>query len=423
MNEERIRNWQERRLAAVAEAVPAPTAFEQPGPGPSGPEPAKPAGSAAERLEQARAAILERRQGQWRKTVRRFGMFVAAPAAAMLLYAGLVATPLYDGEAVFTVQTSASSAAAPNAGLFGVATSNSTIADAFKARAFILSQPMMEHMQKQHGFLDHFAGLDPLTRFDGPLGLNDDPFEYYLKRVKVSVDVQEGILRLHVYARTRQDAVRFGNAILAAAERHVNASSDKIGNDQIEALTRDVQRAEMQVANTRQSLASVQSRRGELSPEQAASAIYQLVSNLELQLSEAERQRDSLRAEGLVDSPLLPALDQRVRELKSQIGEQRGRLVNPGGGALSSTLNEYEGAASKKEIAQARWQSALNILQQAYLDVLQQRRYFVLVVGMSANAVARVRDYGAIAWPLLLLLGLGYALWFGSRRLQRRFTA
>jgi Vi polysaccharide transport system permease protein len=423
MNEERIRNWQERRIAAVVEAVPAPTAFEEPGREPSGPETGKPVGAAAERLEQARAAILERRNGQWRKTMRRIAMFVAMPIAAVLLYGGVFASPLYEGEAVFTVQTSASSAAAPNAGLLGVASSNSTIADAFKARAFILSQPMMEHMQKEHRFLDHFAGLDPLTRFDGPLGLNDDPFEYYLRRVKVSVDVQEGILRLHVFARTREDAVRFGNAILAAAERHVNAASDKIGNDQIEALTRDVQRAEMQVANSRQSLASVQARRGELSPEQAATAVYQLVSNLELQLSEAERQRDSLRAEGLVDSPLLPALDQRVRELKSQIGEQRGRLVNPGGGALSATLNEYEGAASKKEIAQARWQSALNILQQAYLDVLQQRRYFVLVVGMSAGAVAKVRDYSAIAWPLLLLIGLCYALWFGSRRLQRRIAA
>jgi len=422
MNEERIRNWHERRMTAVVEAVPAPTAFDQPGPGPSGPEPGKP-GSAVERLELARAAILERRNGQWRRTMRRLGMFVAAPIAAVGLYSSLFATPLYDGEAVFTVQTSASSAAAPNAGLFGIAGTNSTIADAFKARAFILSRPMMEHMQKQHGLLDHFAALDPLTRFDGPLGLNNDPYAYYLKRVKVSVDVQEGILRLHVFARTQEDAVRFGNAILAAAEHHVNASSDKIGNDQIEALTRDVQRAESQVSNSRQSLASVQARRGELSPEQAATAIYQLVSNLELQLSEAERQRDSLRAEGLVDSPLLPALDQRVRELRSQIGEQRGRLVNPGGGALSATLNEYEGAASKKEIAQARWQSALNTLQQAYLDVLQQRRYFVRVVGMSAGSFAKVRDYGAIAWPLLVLMGLGYALRFGSRRFQKRLAA
>jgi capsular polysaccharide transport system permease protein len=420
MNEQRIRNWQERRKVAAGDVAVDFAPVERQQPAEPGGSPEMPFG--ADRLEQARAAILERKAQRWRKTLRRLALFVAAPVLALLLYVGLIATPLYEGEAVFTVQTSASSAAAPNAGLFGVAGNSSTIADAFKARSFILSRPMMEHMQKEHRFLDHFAGsnMDPLTRYDGPIGLNRDPFNYYLKRVKVSVDVQEGILRLYVQARTQEDAVRFGNAILAAAERHVNAASDKIGNDQIEALTRDVQRAEMQVANTRRSLASVQARRGELSPEQAASAIYQLISNLELQLSEARRQRDSLRAEGLVDSPLLPSLDQRVRELQSQIAEQRGRLVNPAGGALSATLNEYEGAASKKEIAQARWQSSLNILQQAYLDVLQQRRYFVLVVGMSAGAFAKVRDYGAIAWPLLLLLALGYAAWFGARRMQRR---
>ncbi len=420
MNEQRIRNWQERRKTVDSVTEPAPVGLDQrPTAKPFEPENGR---SGADRLEQARAAIVDRRASRWRATVRRLGLIVAAPILAVLLYAGMIATPLYQGEAAFTVQTSANSAASGSAGLFAITTGNSTIADAFKARSFILSRPMMEHMQKQYGFLDHFAGMDLLTRYDGPLGLNRDPFEYYLKRVTVSVDVQEGILRLYVQARTHEDAIRFGVAILAAAEQHVNASSDKIGNDQIEALTRDVQRAESQVASTRQSLASVQARRGELSPELAATAVYQLVSNLELQLSETERQRDSLRAEGLVDSPLLPSLDQRARELRSQIAEQRARLVNPGGGALSATLNEYEGAASRKEIAQARWQSALNTLQQAYLDVLQQRRYFVLVVGMSAGATAKVRDYGAIAFPLLILIGLAYSLWFGRRRLLARLA-
>ena len=417
MNEERIRNWQERRKAD-------PVALDVP---PNAPQPHWPLQgrgslSGESRLEEARRAILERRSQRWRASVRRLAMFIAAPLAAILLYVSLVATPLYEGVAVFTVQTSANSAASPTAGIFSVTSANSTIADAFKARAFILSRPMMEHMQQRYGFLDHFGALhmDPLSRFDGPFGLNQDPFRYYLKRVAVSVDVQEGILRLHVEARTREDAIRFGNGILAAAERHVNASSDKIGADQIDALTRDVQQAEQQVANSRRSLAAVQARRGDLNPEQTAAAVYQLISNLELQLAESERQRDSLRAEGLVDSPLLPGLDQRVRELRSQIGEQRGRLVNPGGGSLSRSLGEFENASSRKEIAQARWQSTLNTLQQAYLDVIQQRRYFVLIVGMSAGTFAKVRDLPSIILPILLFLGLASVLVLAARRWLRR---
>src|SRR4029079_1565250 len=116
---------------------------------------------------------------------------------------------------------------------------------AFKAREYILSRPMMDYMERRYGFLSHFDTyrMDSLTRFRSPLGFNRDPFDYYRKRVRVAVDVQEGILRLYVQARTQQDAVRFGNAILAAAEQRVNQASQKISDDQISALTQDVQNA------------------------------------------------------------------------------------------------------------------------------------------------------------------------------------
>ena len=221
MNEERIGNWQDRRKAEPVDLDVQPANRPEPSPG-SGNLP-----FGESRLEEARRAILERRSHKWRASLKRLALFVAGPILAILLYVSLFAIPLYEGEAVFTVQTSANSAASPSAGIFSVTSANSTIADAFKARAFILSRPMMEHMQKRYGFLDHFAGqnMDPLSRFDGPFGLNQDPFRYYQKRVAVSVDVQEGILRLHVEARTPEDAIRFGNGILggggAPCERFV----------------------------------------------------------------------------------------------------------------------------------------------------------------------------------------------------------
>jgi len=290
----------------------------------------------------------------------------------------------------------------------------STISDAFKAREFILSRPMMDYLQRRYRFLDHFStsDMDFIARYDSPLGTNRDPFKYYLRRVKVTVDVQEGILRLYVQARTKEDAIRFGNGILAAAERHVNSFSERIGEDQITALTNDVQRAESQVGNTRRSLASVQAERGDISPQQTATSVYQLISNLELQLTEAESQRDSLRSEGLTNSPLLPGLDAKARELRAQIAEQRGRLAGSNGNSLASSLNQFEGASVRKEIAQARWESTLNTLQQAYLKVLEERRYFVIVVGMSVGTFAAVRDWLMIAGPLLSLLALLYAILF-----------
>jgi len=426
-NEQRIRKWRQERGSRAARTtlldddplddVLAKERLERASPaGASAPKtPTLPDGTS---VEDARLAILRRRRARWRTIRRRTGLFVLAPALAVLFYLWAIATPLYQGEAVFTVQTSADSAPSPNAGLFAFGAAGSTIGDAFKAREFILSRAMMDQMEKRHGFLSHFDSpeMDPLTRFDSPLGLNNDPYRYYRKRVRVAVDVQEGILRLFVQARTPEDAVRFGNAILASAEAHVNAFSDKISRDQIDALTRDVQDAERQVAESRRSLGAVQARRGDLSPEQTATVIYQLISNLELQRAEAERERNSLLSQGLTNSPLLPGLSARVAELTAQIAAQRRRLVNPGGTSLQQTANEYETASARKEIAQARWESMLTTLQQASLRVLQQRRYFVLVVGMSVATFPKVRDVLMIVWPILLFLAVAYALAFAARR-------
>lgn len=424
-NEERIRKWQEQRGARAG----ARTAGMDEAEGPPRAERRTSAqdgeGAAAAALpdetsiEDARIAIVERRQLRWRRIRRRLLWFIAIPLLAVFLYVALIATKLYQGTAVFTVQTSADSASSPSAGIFSISAGSTTVADAFKAREFILSRPLMEQMEKRYGFISHFAvsGVDPLTRFDGPFGLNQDPYQYYLKRVRVSVDVQEGILQLYVQARTQEDAIRFGNAILAAAEEHVNAFSQKISDDQINALTSDVQSAERQVSETRQALAAVQARRGDISPEQTTAAVYQLISSLELQLAEAQRERNALLDQGLTNSPLLPRLTARVAELRSQISQQRSRLVNPGGGSLARTLNEYESASARKEIAQARWQSTLNTLQQAYLRILEQRRYFVIVVGMSVATFPAVRNVVSIAWPILLLIAFIYALIFLVRRM------
>lgn len=371
-------------------------------------------------LEEARFAIIERRRRRWRSLVQRGMLLVALPLLAVLLYAELVATKLYQGEAIFTVQTSAEGAPAAGAGFFGVGGPNNTIADAFKAREFILSRPMMDHMEKRYGFMTYFESskMDPLTRLKGAFGLNDDPYRYYRKRVRVAVDVQEGVLRLFVQARTPEDAIRFGNGILAASEEHVKRLSDKISEDQISSLSQDVRNAERQVADARRSLAVVQAQRGDLSPEQTATSVYQLISSLELQRAEAERERDSLLSQGLTDSPLLPRLTARVQELNAQIADQRRRLVNPGGGSVQRSVSAFEEATSRKDIAQARWESTLTTLQQAYLRILEQRRYFVVVVGMSAVGTAKARDILSIAIPILLLLALAYALAFIARRVR-----
>jgi capsular polysaccharide transport system permease protein len=406
-NEKRISEWQARRPAREGDEAPKARTNG------NGPRPVSGAG-----LETVRREIEEDRQERRRNLITRLFLFVGIPLVAVLAYAGLVAQPLYDGEAVFTVQTTTTAAPAPNAGFFAGSGSSSTINDAFKVRAFILSRPMMQYMEEKYGFISHFAtGMDPLTRYGGMFGIKGDPLDYYRKRVIVTIDVQEGILRLFVQARTRKDAERFGQAILDAAHKHVNDSSALIGNDQIAELTSNVREAEDALGAARGEFTGVKVQQGDLNPEKTAEVVYNLISSLELELAEAVRQRQSLMKDGLVDSPLLPPVDARISELRSQISQNRARLSNPGGRSLTQTVSAFDTANSRQEMAQVRWQSALSTLRDAYLDVLRQRRYFVLVVGMSAGPEASVRDWTAIVLPILVLLAIAAAIVFAIRRM------
>ena len=120
--------------------------------------------------------------------------------------------------------------------------------------------------------------------------------------------------------------------------------------------------------------------------------------------------------QGLTNSPLLPRLSTRVQELQAQIGQQRQRLANPGGGSLVRTVNEFETASSRKAIAEARYNTTLNTLQQAYLKILGERRYFVIIVNLAVDSYASVRDVVTISWPILVLLALIYAIVMLARR-------
>ena len=137
-NEERIRRWREQRLPDLSARLSdddvaedaAPAALDRPDAKPRGK-----AGTAVARpheitLEEARAAIRYRRREQWRKILRRTGLYVGIPLLAVLAYIALIATPLYQGEAVFTVQTSADTGSAATAGLFGLGSSTGAVADA-----------------------------------------------------------------------------------------------------------------------------------------------------------------------------------------------------------------------------------------------------------------------------------------------------
>lgn len=330
-------------------------------------------------LQRLRDQLFERkRDGVW----RRFWFLTILLLGSLLVlgYRQWVATPFYSATASFTVQVNREEAQ-PAMGILKLG-GGPIMTDAFKTQEYMLSSNMMIQMESAHGMLSHFADVhvDPISRFRSPWGLHRDPLTYYHSRVKVVVDTQEGMMRLNVQALSPVQAKEFAERLLQYAELHVNQLNKRSQEDQLSALEDDVRVAEKDVFSARKELSKVQQRQGMIDPKSSAAAVYQLLSSLEAQLAEANRERAGLLRNGLDMSPLWPRLENQIASLQRQIADQNNRLVSaPGNQSIQQGLSDLDDAVSRKEIAQTRWETALRTLQDARILNLHERRYLLVV--------------------------------------------
>jgi capsular polysaccharide transport system permease protein len=353
-------------------------------------------------LHRMRDQLFERkRDGVWRRFW--FLGVLLLVSLVVLGYRQWVATPFYTATASFTVQVNREEAQ-PAIGILKLG-GGPIMTDAFKTQEYMLSSNMMIQMEAEHGMLSHFADVqvDPISRFRSPWLLHRDPLTYYQSRVKVVVDTQEGLMRLHVQARSPELAKKFAERLLQYAEVHVNQLNKRAQADQLGALEEDVRVAEKEVFSARKELSKVQQRQGVIEPKSSAAGVYQLLSSLEAQLAEATRERAGLLRNGLDMSPLWPRLENQIASLQRQIAEQNNRLVStPGRQSIQQGLSELEDAVSRKEIAQTRWETALRTLQDARILNLHERRY-LLVVSVP-QPVANPGWWRSLALVVVLML-------------------
>ncbi len=365
----------------------------------------------ASALASGRMALVGRRRKQLRQRGLVLGLGLGLPTLLVLLYGMLWATPLYETESAFAIRTIDGNSASGPVGSFGLGAAAPTTADAFQVREHILSRAMMDEMQRRFGFLDEFAGkrMDPISRLRTIAVFGTDYHDYYAKRVKVAIDVPEGVLKLFVEARSPAQSVRFANALIGLAREQVNRLSRDINADQIAALERDVAAAEAEVQAAAAIKSGVQQQRDELNPQQTAVMVYQVIASLQVQLADAENNRGALLSNGLTESPALPQLQSRMMALRQQINAQRARLVGSGGSLQASTA-QFDAAQARTQLAEARLQSAMATLQQARLRALQQTRYFVMIARPVAPLIATTIRGPAAALLALVALVLGYGL-------------
>ena len=348
----------------------------------------------ADSVRRASLVIKERRVQQAKQSLRRLFLYIALPLLVIMLMSWLLTSRFYSADATFIVQTDASQDNFSGTAFFGA---GNEMSEGFQVREFILSKEMMERMEKELGFLSYFAQDDIalFSRYHAPLGINDDPYRYYLSKVSVAVDIQQ--------------AEFFAQRILAFAEQHVNTVSARMQQERILWLENDVKSAQENLGAARLELLKIQHIQKDIEPQETVTAIYQLIAGFETQLAEAKAEYAQLMANGLDQNPLIPRLSAKIKVLEKQIGEQRNRLSNKlGSQGSSESLSLFEDLRLQSEIAKTRWESALQTLQQGKLQALRERRYLLIISQpMVVSDTTRYAD--GTKWLLFfVLLGIAY---------------
>lgn len=387
-NEDRIRKWREMRTGQAASGVEAsspaiPTRREE--------ELAEEAAVQAEMVQrrlptenEIEESMTEARQKQWwakLKLRQRATMLLGIPLIIALIYGVLLAPSGRAVEGSFVIMRAGQGQDSSRlAGIVGIG-GGEGLADAYRIREYLRSREAMLIMETEYGFLSHFreGTYDPFNR---PITLRTvglDEHDFYKRKVRIGIDVREGIVRVEVEALSDADAARFADGLLKLARERTAEISDMLHKDQTISLEEDVRRAESQMREASNELAAVQRRAQEVDPQLAASTTYQLISNLQATLVNRQAQRDSIVSNGMTESPLLPRLTAEIASLNRQIQEHHARLAGGGDRTVAAAASNLGPANTKLRLSQIGLEASLRTLEQANLNNIGQRRYLVVI--------------------------------------------
>ncbi|CAB3849485.1 sugar ABC transporter [Achromobacter piechaudii] len=370
-------------------------------------------GSEIERRRRERqAALRERRRHRW---INAF--IVIAPVALALVYVLCVATPRYEAESRFFVQSGSGQQGGGGGAASLLTTGNmggmlGGFVDGWAVSDFLKSRDAMQQLDKKVGLRQYLIhkGVDPFNHLAEDSS-EDDLYRAYQSAVHVSFNALEQIDVLRVSAFSPQDAATLSKALISLAEEFVSSMNEKGVADKLKVSEESVKLAEQKALAAREALTTWRTTHGNIDPTATVAMLLNLSSQLETELSSAQINLDKIRALNNKDHFMLKPAEMQVLALQKRIASVRRRLSGDGN-AEAKQLKSYEALRNTQAFADSNLTLAQQSYQQAMTDALRLQRYLSII----AQPVPTDRPSSPRTGMLLLqALALGFVLMFISR--------
>ncbi|HEX6828070.1 MAG TPA: capsular biosynthesis protein, partial [Burkholderiales bacterium] len=281
----------------------------------------------------------------WLRASWAFLAVVVGPLLVLGVYYAVLASDRYVSEAKISIKRSSASELAAVGGLVsaGLATPD-TRTDALYLREHILSLDMLDYLDAKFGL--HRAYTDPKIDFFSRLwslrNLGGEPtreefLDYYRNLVDVSYDDNSSIITIAVQGFTPEFARQVSQAIVAHGEEFINGISQKLANDQLDFVARELRHSQDRLLDARNSLIAFQNQYQVLDPAEQAKATAAYINTMEADVAQQEAELKNLLTYVSQDAFQVQSLRGKIGALKAQLTQEKARLS---GNGAKGKLNE-----------------------------------------------------------------------------------
>lgn len=289
------------------------------------------------------------------------------------IYQGFIATDRFVSEANVVLESPQIASSTLDIGsLFGGA--NPSSGDMLLLRDHLMSFDMMRKVESALPFRRHYAdpSIDYFSRLKSVDLPREEIHEYYVRRISVELDDYAQVLRVKVRAFTPEMAHGIAELLLREGEAHMNAMGQRLANEQVRFLEKQVDALFERFEATRQELIDYQNIHGLVSPVGTVESISAVVAGMEGELANLKAERSALASFQRENSPELVKVEAAIRSLSEQIEHERARLAQRSGGALNTVSAEYQSLELKAQFAQESYSAVLAALENTRIEAARK---------------------------------------------------
>lgn len=340
------------------------------------------AGARAKEILEIQRDIAKRRRRKLGLLLTRLTFFVLLPTLLVGFYYYATATPMYATKSQFVIQKADSQSAGNMGSLFG-GTGLATSQDSIAVQSYLQSREAMLRLNSDHGFKAHFSQdwIDPIQRLDTG-ATNEAAYKLYSRRVKISYDPTEGIVKMEVVAADPLVSETYSNALISYAEEQVDHMTTRLRDDQMEGAHDSFEAAEREMLAAQQRVIDLQESLNVISGDVEIGLLTSQISALQLELVQNELTLEELQSNARPNPAKVDPLVRKIASLEGKISTLRAQLTegSADGGSIARKASELLVAQGNMETRNLMMQAALQQLETARIEANRQTRYLSLGV-------------------------------------------